>query len=322
MVFFVTRRLSIDPDAHVPVGIDVHVFPRRSAAPSRGELVDLARGSTTLLTLVSDTVDGALLDALPTVKHIAQIAVGYDNIDVSACKERGVLVTHTPDVLTDATADLTWALILAVARRLGEGERLLRSGRFRGWSPTLLLGMELRGKTLGIYGLGRIGQAVARRAAGFGMKVIYASHSPADRSLERELHTKRVTFDALLHESDVLSIHAPLNDGTRRRFGAKALGRMKSGSILINTARGPIVDEGALAHALERGPLRGVGLDVYENEPKVHPSLVERDDVFILPHLGSATEEARARMAQTALADAVRVAHGKSPEHPIPEMRG
>ncbi len=319
MSFFVTRLLSIDPHEVTGDDVIVRIF-REDRAPKREEIIEGARGCTTLVTLVSDTIDGSLLDALPEVRHIAQVAVGYDNVDVEAARARGVIVTHTPDVLTDATADLTWTLILAVARRVREGEALLRSGSFSGWSPTMLLGMELSARTLGIYGFGRIGRAVARRALGFGMRVVYCSHSAAPSDIERELAAERVDFDDLLARSDVVSIHAPLRKETLHRFGRAELGAMKPGSILVNTARGPIIDEAVLADALEHGPLAGAGLDVYEHEPVVHPTLVERDDVVLLPHLGSATWQARGAMARTALIDALRVARGQPPLHPIPEL--
>ncbi|MBX3269230.1 MAG: D-glycerate dehydrogenase [Sandaracinaceae bacterium] len=316
---FVTRRLPIDVRAETAPELDVAVFGE-DRAPTRAELIDGARGSQAILTLVSDPVDGALLDALPSVRHVAQVAVGYDNVDVAACRARGVLVTHTPDVLTDATADLTWALLLAVARRVREGEALLRSGRFGGWSPTMLLGVELAGRTLGLYGFGRIGRAVARRARGFGMRIVYCSRSRAPAALEAALEAEAVSFDALLSRSDVISLHAPLSEATRGRFGAAELAAMRPGAILVNTSRGPLVDEAALAAALARGHLFGAGLDVFEREPEVHPALLERDDVVLLPHLGSATEAARQRMARTALTDAVRVLLGEAPRHPIPEL--
>jgi glyoxylate reductase len=303
--YFVTRPLSIDPREILP-GARVFAHDR---APSRDELIEGARGASAIITSVSDPIDGALLDAIGSIRHIAQAAVGYDNVDVDACRARGVLVTHTPDVLTDATADLAFTLILAVARRVREGEKLVRSGGFDGWSPTMLLGVELAGRTLGIFGYGRIGKAVARRAEAFGMRVIHSSRSGG------------VSFDRLLTESDVISLHAPLDASTRHRFGAAELARMKPGSILINTARGPLIDEAAIAAALDTGPLFGVGLDVYEREPTVHPSLMDRDDVVLLPHLGSATHEARGRMARTACTDALRVANGQPPLHPIPELR-
>jgi len=317
--FFVTRRLSVDLADGLPDGLQVAVFPH-DRVPTEEEIAEGARDCSTLLTLVSDPVGSTLLDALPKLRHIAQVAVGYDNVDVEACRSREILVTHTPDVLTDATADLTWALLLAVARRIREGEALLRGGHFGGWSPTLLLGRELAGTTLGVFGFGRIGRAVARRARGFGMRVIYTSRSFAPTKVEEELRAERVSFEQLLEESDVLSIHAPLDEHTRARFGAAELKAMKRDAILLNTARGPIVDEGALAAALDEGELFGAGLDVFEHEPQVHPSLIARDDVVIVPHLGSATRAARARMAHTALRDAVRVAHGEPALHVIPEL--
>lgn len=314
MTFFLTRPLSIDPREVVGDEVEVRIF-QHVRVPTPDEVARAARGCTTLLTLVSDPVDGALLDALPEVKHVAQVAVGYDNVDVQACRSRGVLVTHTPGVLTDATADLAMTLILSVARRVREGEQLLRDGRFHGWSPTMLLGMELSGRTLGVFGFGRIGRAVARRARAFGMEVVYCSRSEVPGE-----DARRVSFEALLAESDVISLHAPLTDETRHAFDAAALAAMKPGSILVNTARGPLIDERALAAALEDGPLFGAGLDVYEHEPAVHVGLLDRDDVVLLPHLGSATEAARRRMAETALRDALAVHRGERPAFVIPEL--
>jgi glyoxylate reductase len=253
-------------------------------------------------------VDGALLDALPSVRVVANFAVGYDNIDVPACTARGVWVTNTPDVLTDATADLTWALLLALARRMREGERLVREGRFEGWAPTMLLGMELSGRTLGLYGFGRIGRAVARRAEGFGMRVLHTTR------------TSGVPFEVLLARSDVISIHAPLSLETHHAFDEAAFSRMQRHALLVNTARGPIVDEAALVRALEARNIGGAALDVYEEEPKVHPGLVGRDDVVLLPHLGSATRETRRRMAELALRNAAAVLRGERPPNPVNEI--
>lgn len=319
MTFFLTRPLSIDPKEVVRGEVEVRTF-EHVRVPTRDEIARGARGCSTLLTLVSDPIDATLLDALPELKHVAQVAVGYDNVDVEACRERGVIVTHTPGVLTDATADLAMTLLLAVARRVREGEQLLRDGRFDGWSPTMLLGMELRGRVLGIYGFGRIGRAVAARARAFGMEVVYCSRSRVPSEQVPGEDARRVSFDALLAESDVISVHAPLTDETRHAFGADALAAMKQGSILINTARGPIVDERALAAALESGPLFGAGLDVYEHEPAVHLQLLDRDDVVLLPHLGSATSAARRRMAETALHDALAVHRGEAPSFLVPEL--
>lgn len=317
---FVTRRLAADPhelltqspDAALAGSITFDVFAD-AAPPSREALLDRTRGAAGIITLVSDRIDAALLDARPGLRVVAQSAVGVDNIDREACRARGVVVTHTPDVLTEATADLTWALLLAVARRVGEGERLVRSERPWAWGPRLLLGRELFGATLGVVGLGRIGAAVARRAAGFGMRVVYATRrAPGAPPPGAE----RVGLDRLLAESDIVSLHVPLTDETRHLIDAGALASMKPGALLLNTARGPVVDEAALVDALASGHLGGAGLDVYEAEPRVHPGLLAREDVVLLPHIGSATVHTRQRMAALAVVDAARVLHGLPPHHP------
>ena len=305
---FVSRTLSIDPRAVVGPDFEVEIW-EDELPPPRAELLARAAKADGLVTLLTEKVDAELLAHAPAVKVVANHAVGVDNIDVPACTARGVWVTNTPDAVTESTADLTWALILAVARRVREGERLIREGRFRAWAPTMLLGVELNGATLGIVGLGRIGKAVAQRAAGFGMRVIHASA------------TGGVSLDELLERSDVVTLHCPLNAATRHLMDAQRLARMKRGAILINTSRGPVVDEAALVLALEAGVLGGVGLDVFENEPAVHPGLISRDDVVLLPHLGSATHETRARMATMALTDAARVLRGERPLHPVNEVR-
>jgi glyoxylate reductase len=318
MRLFVARRLSIDPAPVAGPGIDVRVFePDR--APTRAELFEAAREADGLVTLLSERVDGALIDAAPRVRVVANHAVGLDNIDLAACAARGVVVTHTPDVLTDATADLTWALILAVARRVLEGHQMVDAGGFTGWSPTMLLGKELAGATLGIVGFGRIGQAVARRGLGFGMRVAYAARSAAPAAVERELQARRVALDELIPSADVLSIHCPLTPETRHLINRERLFAMKRDAILINTARGPIVDEAALAEALAQGSLMGAGLDVYEREPEVHPGLPGLRNAVLLPHLGSATEAARRRMAERSVGDAARVLRGEAPLYPAPK---
>ncbi|TMA28398.1 MAG: D-glycerate dehydrogenase [Deltaproteobacteria bacterium] len=304
---FIARRLALDPRQVLGAGVEIDLHDSESALP-RAELLRRAHESSGLVATLADKVDGELLDAAPRLRIVANHAVGYDNVDVPACTRRSVWVTNTPDVLTDATADLTWALILALARRLREGERLLRSGGFSGWAPTMLLGRELRGRTLGIFGYGRIGQAVARRAEGFGMRVLFNTRGGG------------VSFEELLEESDVLSIHVPLSTQTRHAFGPAELLRMKRGALLINTARGPIVDEAALVAALAARHLGGAGLDVFENEPAVHPGLAGRDDVVLLPHLGSATQEAREAMARIALSEVERVLRGERPLHAVNEV--
>lgn len=314
---FVTRGLPVDARAVLGDGVEVEVW-EGEAAPPRHVLVERARGARALVTLVSDRIDAALLDALPGLRVVSNYAVGVDNIDLAAATARRVWVGHTPDVLTEATADLTFALILAVARRLGAGERLVRSGGFHGWSPTLLLGRDLAGATLGLFGFGRIGRAVARRARGFGMEILYTTRSPVPEGVAEG--ARPVDKAELLRRSDVLSIHCLATAETLHAFSSTELFRMKRGAILVNTARGPIVNEAALATALAAGHLGGAGLDVYEREPEVHRALLERDDVVLLPHLGSATTGARTRMAEIALANVARVLAGGRPLHAANEF--
>jgi glyoxylate reductase len=317
----VTRPLPVDPTAIAGSDIELDVRTEDSP-PSREELIEGTRRADGLLAFLSDPVDAALLDECSHLRIVANFAVGYDNIDVAAASERGVWVSNTPDVLTEATADLTWTLLLALARRVREGERLVREGKFHGWSPTMLLGTELYGYTMGIFGLGRIGRAVARRARAFGMEVVYVSRHGAPAELEAELAAKRVSKEGLLEQADVLSIHAPLGEQTRHAFATSEFRHMKSSALLLNTSRGPLVDEAALVTALERGEIAGAGLDVYEREPEVHPGLVDRDDVVLLPHLGSATRHTRRRMAEIALDNAVAVLRGQSPTTPVNSPAG
>jgi glyoxylate reductase len=267
-------------------------------------------------TLLSTMVDADLLAGLPNLRVIANHAVGVDNVDLAAARARGIIVTHTPDVLTQATADLTWTLILAVGRRLREGEALLRSGSWTDWHPQLLLGKELQGATLVVLGLGRIGAAVAQRALGFGMEVVYWNRSPKP-DLERELGIQRLDLDGALTVGDVVSIHLPLTEETRHLIDAGRLECMKQSAILINTARGPIVDESALADALEEGRLFGAGLDVYEDEPRVHSRLLAHPRTVLLPHLGSATEAARTAMARLVAENLHAVLAGRPAVTPV-----
>jgi glyoxylate reductase len=260
-----------------------------------------------LLPTPRERVTQEVLEAAPRLVLVASHSVGVDHVDLEACRRRGIRVTNTPDVLTDATADLAWALILAVARRIREGEALVRSGSWDGWKPQELLGVSLQGKMLGIYGMGRIGRAVARRGEAFGMRVVAFDRGQSEEDFGRSL--SRV---------DVLSIHVPLTDATRGRFGERELLRMKQGAILVNTARGPIVDENALVAALSSKHLLGAGLDVYEREPQIHPGLVSLPSVVLLPHLGSATFETRLAMARLACEEIARFARGEPPLHPVP----
>jgi glyoxylate reductase len=269
-------------------------------------------GYVAIVPLLSRWVGGTELKNLPNLRIVANCAAGYDNVDVIAAELRGVIVTNTPDVLTDATADLTWALILACARRLIEGVDLIRSGRWPGWQPELLLGMELRGKTLGIVGAGRIGQSVGRRAPGFGMEILYASRTPKPE-FERETRATRVELGPLLRRSDVVTLHAPATPETKGLINAGSLAEMRAGAILVNTARGELVREEALAIALESGHLGAAGLDVYTDEPEIHPRLRAAPHTVLLPHIGSATHGTRRRMAAMALANVRAVLDGKPP---------
>ena len=272
-------------------------------------------GATAAITLLSHPVTGRVLGACPALRVVANYAVGHDNVDLEAARARGVWVTNTPEVLTEATADLAWALILAVTRRLLEGDALVRRGGFHGWEPTLLLGTGLQGKTLGIVGFGRIGRAVARRAPAFGMEVLYTS--PGEH---RGAPGRRVGLEELLAASHVVSLHCPLTPETRHLLDARRLGLMRPGAVLINTARGPVVDEAALVEALGSGRLGGAGLDVYEREPAVHPGLCGLDSVVLLPHVGSATVETRSAMAELAVENVAAVLEGREP--PTPVVRG
>ena len=309
---YLTRPLAID--AQDVVGARANLRLNAEDRPlTQDELIAAAQGAQGLISMLHDPIDQRVLDALPELQVIANVAVGYNNIDLRACAERNITVCNTPGVLTDATADITWALILACTRRVREGERLVRSGGFDGWGPNMLLGPSLAGKTLGIYGMGRIGQAVARRALAFGMRVIYHNRRAAQTDFDAELVGK----DELIRRSDVLSLHAPLTEETDGAFGEAELAQMKPSAVLINTARGPLLDEEALVRALDSERLWGAGLDVYAREPEVHPGLIDRDDVVLLPHLGSATIECRQEMARRALHDALAVVHGERPRFSV-----
>lgn len=269
------------------------------------------------VTLLPDVVDAGFLDAAPLLRVVANVAVGYDNIDVAACTARSVTVTNTPGVLTDATADLAMALVLMTTRRLGEGERLIRTGGPWKWGMFMMLGSGLQGRTLGIVGMGGIGQALAARAKAFGMEVVYHNRHRVDTAIEAHLGARLVDIDELLATSDVVSLNCPHNESTHHLIDADALASMKSTAHLINTARGPIVDEAALVEALRRQRIAGAGLDVYEHEPTVHPGLVELENVVLVPHLGSATVETRAAMATTAAANVAAVLAGESPPNAV-----
>ncbi len=268
-----------------------------------------------IVPLLTRRMGASEFDGLPELRVVANCAVGVDNVDLREAGARRIVVTNTPEVLTDATADLTWALILAVTRRLKEGQQLIAAGRWKGWHPTELLGMELRGLTLGLVGAGRIGQAVGRRALGFGLRLMY-SDRVAMTEFEQETGATRADLDELLAASDVVSLHLPSSKKTQGIIDAKKLSLMK-GAVLVNTARGDLIDENALIEAIENGSLRGAGLDVFPAEPTVNPALVAHPRVVVLPHIGSATTATREGMASLAVRNAAHVLAGKAPITPI-----
>jgi glyoxylate reductase len=327
---FVTSRL---PSAALePLWQAYDVDYRDDSEPCpREELIARVRRADGVVCLLTDTMDREVIAAGEKLRVIADVAVGYNNVDVAAARERGIMVTNTPDVLTDATADLTVGLMLGIMRRLAEGDRLIRRGGWNGFRFTFMLGADPRGKQLGILGLGRIGQAVARRAVAFGMTIAYVPSSRQTKEqgkqkdgAPREFEGFKATpmsFDELLVTSDVVSLHVPLNDSTRHLIDQKALVRMKRSAYLINVARGPVVDEAALAWALREGVISGAGLDVFEHEPTVHPDLLTLDNVMLVPHLGSATRETRTAMAALAVRNCMNVLAGEAPVTPVPEMK-
>jgi glyoxylate reductase len=288
---------------------------------SKAKLIERTAPVDGLLCLLTDTIDAEVFEKCPNLKVVSNMAVGYNNIDVAEATRRGIVVSNTPGVLTEATADFTWALLLATARRIGEGERLVRSHNWHGWGPLQLLGGEFKGKTLGLIGLGRIGQAVARRASGFDMNIIYHNRTPLDKKVENDLKARPVGLDELIETSDFVSLHAPYTDQTHHLINAERLARMKPTAYLINTARGPLVDEAALVAALQAGQIAGAGLDVYEKEPELYPGLAELDNVVLAPHLGSATHDARGEMARLAAANLVMALRRERPLHIVnPEV--
>jgi len=304
------QALSLLAERH-----EVRVRPPGPPLAGR-ELVSFVGDADALICLLADQVGAELFTLCPRLKVVADYAVGVNNVDLEAARTSGVWVTNTPDVLTAATADLTWALILAVTRRVVEGDLLVRNRDFTGWRPDFMLGIGLQGKALGIVGMGRIGRAVTRRANGFGMRVLYTSleRVPPFEAMGAEYVAD---LDALLPQVDVLSLHCPLTNKTRHLIDSRRLHLLPRGAVLVNASRGEVVDEAALAAALEEGHLAGAGLDVYEHEPEVHPGLLERKDVVLLPHLGSATAETRAAMADLVVENVMAVLAGNPPPTPV-----
>jgi len=308
----VTRRLPSIVLAKLKDIGDVDLYTGDAAIP-RSELLSRIENKDALVCLLTDPVDREVIDRARRLRIIANVAVGYNNVDVTYARSRQIVVTNTPDVLTEAVADFTWAMILGITRRVSEGERLVRSAKWTGWALDQLLGMELRGKQLGLVGAGRIARAVAARAGAFGMRVAYAARGQADIP-----GAEAMSLDRLLVTSDVVSLHVPLTPETKHLIDRKSLARMKRSAYLINTSRGPVVDEEALAWALQNHLLAGAALDVYEHEPAVHTDLLGLDNVLLLPHLGSATTETRTAMADLAVENVRAVLAGRPPITPVP----
>lgn len=314
---FITRKI---PSAGIELlhgkgyDVDVHV---KDSPPDEKIFINKLKHIDALIPLLSDKIDKGLIDQAPNLKVIANYAAGYNNIDVKYARSKKIEVTNTPDVLTSATADLTWALILSISKRVVEGDRFLRDGKFKGWAPLLMLGGDVTGKTLGIIGAGRIGQAVARRAKGFNMTVLYTS-SKRIAAFEDETDSRMVDLEKVLSKSDYISIHCPLTEDTHHLINAGNINQIKQGAYLINTARGPVVEEKALADALVNGRLSGAGLDVYEFEPRVTKELLALKNVVLLPHVGSATLETRSEMARIASRNVIAVLEHGKPLNPVP----
>ena len=308
----VTRKLpaSVIATLEAAGAVDLHA---EEAALSADQLRQRLIGADAVVSMLNDRFDPATIDAAPALKVIANVAVGFNNIDIDHARKRGVMVTNTPDVLTDAVAAFTWGLILAVTRRLAEGDRLIRRGGWKGWAFDFMLGTDLRGKQLGLVGLGRIARAVGDKAPAFGMRVAYTSRNEA-----RYQGGEAMSLDRLLNTSDVVSIHVPLAPDTRHLIDKRLLARMKRSAYLVNTARGPVVDEAALAWALQARLIAGAALDVYEEEPVVHPDLLILENVLLVPHLGSGTTETRTAMADLAARNVVEVLSGRPPITPVP----
>ena len=279
-------------------------------------LLNKIKNCDALISLLTEKIDKEIIDQMPRCRIIANYAVGYNNIDVDYAKKKKIIVTNTPDVLTESTADLAMALVLACARRVSEGEKLIKNRKYKGWKPKLLLGMELKGKNFGILGAGRIGSAVAKRAKSFGTNILYVDQN-RNKKLENELGAKKVSLKFLMKNSDILSVHLPLNNQTHHFLNKDKLNQAKKNSILVNTSRGEVIDESALISLLKRNKFRAVGLDVFENEPKLNPELLNFPNVIVLPHLGSATEEARSKMAELAVRNVINVIKGKQPVTPV-----
>ncbi|AGB03958.1 lactate dehydrogenase-like oxidoreductase [Aciduliprofundum sp. MAR08-339] len=316
MKIFLTRKI---PDDGIKVlknhEFQVDIFPE-NRQPTKEEIIKGVRDADALISLLSDPIDREVIDSARNLKVIGNYAVGYNNIDVEYARKKGIIVVNTPGVLTDATADLTFALILAAARRVVEGDRFMRDKKFRGWEPMLMLGKDVWGATIGIVGAGRIGQAVGRRARGFNMRILYHSRT-RKMEFERETGARFVSLTELLRESDIITLHVPLTQETRHLIGEEEFKIIKEGAILINTARGEVVKEEAMIRALKSGKLFAAGLDVFYGEPNVNTELLSLPNVVLTPHVGSATERTRRKMAEMVCEDVSRVLLGREPLHRV-----
>ncbi len=308
----VTKRIYPEAIEYLRQHSDVD-YAESDDGLSAGELMERIRGKRGVVSQLTDKFTATVMDQLEGVRIIANVAVGFDNIDVPAATRRKILVTNTPDVLTDTTADFAFALLMAAARRLVEGHQFVHSGKWTKWRIDLLVGQDVHHRTLGIFGMGRIGQAMARRGSGFSMRILYHDAVRAPETLERELGLEFVTAERLLHDSDFVSLHVPLMPQTRHLIGVGELRMMKPTAILVNTSRGPVVDEAALADALEDRVIAGAGIDVFENEPQVHPKLLALENVVLAPHIASASVDTRKKMSMMAAENAVAALEERRP---------
>ncbi len=316
MKIFITRSLPGNIEKLLCAeGHTVTTF-KKDYAIEKSELIKNAMNADAVICLLTDQIDKEVLDNLNRCKVIANYAVGYNNIDVEYAKGKGIVVTNTPDILTDATADIAVALILACARKIISGDKIVRDNKFTGWSPKLLLGIELNGKTVGIIGAGRIGQAAAKRLKAFGTKIIYYNRT-SKKDFEKEVGAKRVSLNYLVKNSDIISIHIPLSKETFHLLNKENMAHLKTNAILVNTARGEIVDEKFLINLLKKKKIHSAGFDVYEGEPKINPNLLKQENVVLLPHIGSATIEARTKMALLCADNVLRILKGKSARTPV-----
>ena len=316
MQILVTRSLPGNALDNLALSAEIELWNETYPIPEY-DLKKMIKGKDGLLCLLTDSINASIMDvAGDSLKIISNYAVGFNNIDLEAAKKRGIVVTNTPGVLTDATADLAWALLFATARRIAESDAYLRSGAWSGWDPSLMLGVDISGATLGIVGTGRIGAAFAMRSKGFNMKVVYTDEEP-NESLEKGLVAIRLPLDELLKTSDFISLHVPLLPATKHLIGERELRLMKPTAILINTSRGPVIDEEALAIALDKGIIRGAGLDVYEFEPTVNPMLLNQKNAVLLPHIASATNTTREKMAHMAVENLIAFIKGEAPPNRV-----